>query len=186
MKKLKNQFLEVSDALSLGNPAIPEKDYWIVALLAQLVTLNFDTHQMVFSGGTALAKSNVRIFRMSEDVDIKLIPTTIFNSLSRDKRKAKRKALLEEIENLLTHQSSNFSIEEKIVRDEYRYIEYQLRYPQQFSQAPCLRPIIKLELIETILPLQAEYRSIQSLVSQLYRQTQEVHKYLPASQYNLH
>lgn len=177
MKKLKNQFLEVSNALSLGNPAIPEMDYWIVALLAQLVTLNFDTHQMVFSGGTALAKSNVRIFRMSEDVDIKLIPTTIFNSLSRDKRKAKRKALLEEIENLLTHQSSNFSIEEKIVRDEYRYIEYQLRYPQQFSQAPCLRPIIKLELIETILPLQAEYRSIQSLVSQLYRQTQEVHKF---------
>lgn len=91
MKKLKNQFLEVSDALSLGNPAIPEKDYWVVALLAQLVTLNFDTHQMVFSGGTALAKSNVRIFRMSEDVDIKLIPTAIFNSLARDKRKAKRK-----------------------------------------------------------------------------------------------
>lgn len=177
MKKLKNQFLEVSDALSLGNPAIPEKDYWVVALLAQLVTLNFDTHQMVFSGGTALAKSNVRIFRMSEDVDIKLIPTAIFNSFTRDKRKAKRKALSEEIENLLTHQSSNFSIEEKIVRDEYRYIEYQLRYPQQFNQAPCLRPIIKLELIETILPLQAEYRSIQSLVSQLYRQTQEVHKF---------
>ena len=49
------------------------------------------------------------------------IPTAIFNSLARDKRKAKRKALSEEIENLLTHQSSNFSIEEKkIVRDEYR------------------------------------------------------------------
>ncbi len=117
MIKLKNQFLEVSDALALGNPAIPEKDYWVVALLAQLATLNFDTHQMVFSGGTALAKSHVRIFRMSEDIDIKLIPTDVFNSFSRDKRKA----LLKEIEDILTLQSSHFSIEEKIVRDEYRY-----------------------------------------------------------------
>lgn len=177
MIKLKNQFLEVSDALALGNPAIPEKDYWVVALLAQLATLNFDTHQMVFSGGTALAKSHVRIFRMSEDVDIKLIPTDVFNSFSRDKRKAKRKVLLKEIEDILTLQSSHFSIEEKIVRDEYRYVEYQLKYPQQFSQAPCLRPIIKLELIETIPLLQVEHRSIQSLVAQLYRQSQEVGKF---------
>ena len=27
--KLKKQFLEVSDALDLGNPSIPEKDYWV-------------------------------------------------------------------------------------------------------------------------------------------------------------
>lgn len=36
MKKLKQQFLEVSDALALGNPAIIEKDYWVVALLSEL------------------------------------------------------------------------------------------------------------------------------------------------------
>lgn len=59
MKKLKSQFLEVSDALTLGNPAIIEKDYWVVALLAELAKLEFETHQMVFSGGTALAKSKV-------------------------------------------------------------------------------------------------------------------------------
>ncbi len=74
MEKLKQQFLEVSDALELGNPAIIEKDYWVVALLAELAEIESDSHQMVFSGGTALAKSNVKILRMSEDVDIKLIP----------------------------------------------------------------------------------------------------------------
>lgn len=181
MKKLKNQFLEVSDALALGNPAIPEKDYWVVALLAELEKLSFDTHQMVFSGGTALTKSNIEIFRMSEDVDIKLIPTDRFNSFSREKRKAKRKALIQKLEESLTRQTSHFSIEEKIVRDEYRYIEYELKYPQQFSQAPYLRPIIKLELIETILLVQAEFRSIQSLVAQLYQQPQEVNKFACSS-----
>ncbi|MDE1239707.1 nucleotidyl transferase AbiEii/AbiGii toxin family protein [Vibrio aestuarianus] len=173
MKKLKQQFLEVSDALALGNPAIIEKDYWVVALLAELEALSFDTHQLVFSGGTALAKSDVKILRMSEDVDIKLIPSQEFFALSRGKKKALRKALVEQIEARIA-QPGHFAIEEKLVRDEYRYVEYELKYPQQFSQAPCLRPIIKLELMETISLHAIEERSIQSLVSELYQQPREV------------
>ncbi|WP_212668864.1 nucleotidyl transferase AbiEii/AbiGii toxin family protein [Pseudoalteromonas sp. NBT06-2] len=68
-----NIFIEVSDALEMGNPAIVEKDYYVVALLKLLSVLSFDTHLMVFSGGTALAKSGIKTYRMSENVDIKLI-----------------------------------------------------------------------------------------------------------------
>jgi predicted nucleotidyltransferase component of viral defense system len=173
MEKLKQQFLEVSNALELGNPAIIEKDYWVVALLAELSNAATEHHQMVFSGGTALAKSNVKILRMSEDVDIKLIPTQAFNELSRAKRKAVRKTCIDTIEQAIT-QSEQFTVETRVVRDEYRYVEFELRYPQQFSQAPCLRPIIKLELMETIPLLEVESRSIQSLVAELYQLPQEV------------
>ena len=173
MEKLKQQFLEVSDALELGNPAIIEKDYWVVALLAELANMSPEHHQMVFSGGTALAKSNVKILRMSEDVDIKLIPRRAFDKLSRAKKKAARKTCINEIEQAII-QSELFTVETRSVRDEYRYVELELRYPQQFSQAPCLRPIIKLELMETIPLLDVEARSIQSLVSELYQQPQEV------------
>ncbi|WP_104036868.1 nucleotidyl transferase AbiEii/AbiGii toxin family protein [Vibrio jasicida] len=173
MNTLKQQFLEVSDVLELGNPAIIEKDYWVVALLAELAKVSPEHHQMVFSGGTALAKSNVKILRMSEDVDIKLIPNPAFDELSRAKKKAARKACVNEIEQALT-QSGLFNVETRSVRDEYRYVEFELKYPQQFSQAPCLRPIIKLELIETIPLLDVESRSIQSLVAELYQQPQEV------------
>ncbi|PQJ58295.1 pyrophosphatase [Vibrio jasicida] len=173
MNTLKQQFLEVSDALELGNPAIIEKDYWVVALLAELAKVSPEHHQMVFSGGTALAKSNVKILRMSEDVDIKLIPNPAFDELSRAKKKAARKACVNEIEQALT-QSGLFNVETRSVRDEYRYVEFELKYPQQFSQAPCLRPIIKLELIETTPLLDVESRSIQSLVAELYQQPQEV------------
>ncbi len=159
--------------LELGNPAIIEKDYWVVALLAELAKVSPEHHQMVFSGGTALAKSNVKILRMSEDVDIKLIPNPAFDELSRAKKKAARKACVNEIEQALT-QSGRFNVETRSVRDEYRYVEFELKYPQQFSQAPCLRPIIKLELIETIPLLDVESRSIQSLVAELYQQPQEV------------
>ncbi|HAS6345126.1 TPA: nucleotidyl transferase AbiEii/AbiGii toxin family protein [Vibrio vulnificus] len=173
MNALKQQFLEVSDALELGNPAIIEKDFWVVALLAELAKVSPEYHQMVFSGGTALAKSNVKILRMSEDVDIKLIPNQAFDELSRAKKKAVRKAWVNEIEQAITH-SERFTVETRSVRNEYRYVEFELRYPQQFSQVPCLRPIIKLELIETIPLLDVESRSIQSLVAQLYQQPHEV------------
>ena len=56
-------------------------------------------------------------------------------------------------------------------------MEYELKYPQQFSQAPCLRPIIKLELMETISLHAIEERSIQSLVSELYQQSREVNAF---------
>ncbi|HAS6259065.1 TPA: nucleotidyl transferase AbiEii/AbiGii toxin family protein [Vibrio vulnificus] len=173
MNALKQQFLEVSDALELGNPAIIEKDFWVVALLAELAKVSPEYHQMVFSGGTALAKSNVKILRMSEDVDIKLIPNQAFDELSRAKKKAVRKAWVNEIEQAITH-SERFTVETRSVRDKYRYVEFELRYPQQFSQVPCLRPIIKLELIETIPLLDVESRSIQSLVAELYQQPHEV------------
>ncbi len=56
-----NTFIEVSDALDIGNPAIAEKDYYVVALLKILSVLSFDSHLLVFSGGTALSKSGIKI-----------------------------------------------------------------------------------------------------------------------------
>ncbi len=84
-------FLDVSDALGLGNPAIVEKDYYVVALLKLLSELSSDTHSLVFSGGTALAKSGIKTHRMSEDVDIKIIPKNLLAEVSKtQKRKARR------------------------------------------------------------------------------------------------
>lgn len=171
--KLTRQFLEVSDALALGNPSITEKDYWVVSLLAMLENLESEHHLLVFSGGTALAKSNIKILRMSEDVDIKLIPTQEFLEMGTGEKKRARKALIERvIERLAEHSYLNYN--DKTVRDEYRYVEIVIEYPQQYHQAPCLRPYIKLEFIETIELQGIEPRSISSLVAQSYKQPAEV------------
>lgn len=65
-------FVDVADAIGLGNPAIVEKDYYVVQLLKHLSIIEFEHHQLVFTGGTALAKSDIKTYRMSEDIDIKL------------------------------------------------------------------------------------------------------------------
>ena len=74
MPDIKNLFADVADALGIGATSIVEKDYYVVELLRLLQPLKFERHDLVFAGGTSLAKANIQLNRMSEDVDIKIVP----------------------------------------------------------------------------------------------------------------
>lgn len=106
---------------------------------------------------------------MSEDIDIKLVPTENFMQNGRDKRRKIRKEIVQIITDVI-HNSDIFSLDNenaRITRDEYRYNEISVRYPQTFAQVPCLRPFIKLELMESTLLEHPESRDIYSLVTEL-------------------
>ncbi|XWY10198.1 nucleotidyl transferase AbiEii/AbiGii toxin family protein [Photorhabdus asymbiotica UENP] len=57
-------------------------------------------------------------------------------------------------------------------------IEIEIKYPQQYQIAPCLRPIIKLELMEMTLFEKPESRPMTSLVAEQYRRDSEVKRFL--------
>lgn len=168
-------FADVSDYFGIDNPAIAEKDYYVVQLLKLLASHSCQHHTMVFAGGTALAKADVKLQRMSEDVDIKLSVNDSAKDESRSAMKRHRKAirdgLIEEL-----NATGVFQVEkaEVICRDEHRYIEMPVRYPQAFSKAPCLRPFIKLELIETDLLAGHNPMPICSLHNEAMQQGPEV------------
>ena len=52
-------FSDVSDVFGIGNPAIAEKDYYVVQLLKVLSQFPCEHHEMIFAGGTSLAKANI-------------------------------------------------------------------------------------------------------------------------------
>lgn len=167
-------FLDVSDALGMGNPAIVEKDYYVVALLKLLSELSSDTHSLVFSGGTALAKSGIKTHRMSEDVDIKIIPKGLLAEVSKTQKRKVRKELHHQVLDII-HSNDLFTIESKpVIFDEYRYQQFDIRYPQTHSIVPCLRPFIKLELIETLLYDEINQREISSLTNEVMQEAAEV------------
>tara|TARA_R110001583_G_scaffold7158_1_gene35600 strand:+ start:63194 stop:64153 length:960 start_codon:yes stop_codon:yes gene_type:complete len=167
-------FLDVSDVLGLGNPAIVEKDYYVVALLKLLSELSSDTHSLVFSGGTALAKSGIKTHRMSEDVDIKIIPKNLLAEVSKTQKRKARRELHHQVLDTI-HSKDVFTIESKpIIFDEYRYQQFDIRYPQAHSIVPCLRPFIKLELIETLLYDEVNQREISSLTNEVMQEAPEV------------
>ena len=168
-------FVDVADAIGLGNPAIVEKDYYVVQLLKLISEIELEYHQLVFTGGTALAKSAIKTYRMSEDIDIKLVPNRVFEDLtSRNAKRKARKAVKQHIESLVV-ENDTFSIEEQAtVKDEYRYFSFDIRYPQAHQQAPCLRPYIKFEFIESDLLDEAESKSIQSIYAEVLKPDTEV------------
>lgn len=167
-------FLDISDALGMGNPSIVEKDYYVVALLKLLSEFSSSSHTFVFSGGTSLVKSGVETHRMSEDVDIKIIPKSLLMGVSRTHKRKARKELHQQLLKII-NMSGLFSIENPpIIFDEYRYQQFDIRYPQAHSITPCLRPFIKLELIETLLFDKIEQREVSSLTNQLIQEKAEV------------
>lgn len=169
-------FLDVCDALGMGNPAIVEKDYYVVALLKLLSDISSETHLLVFSGGTALTKSGIKTHRMSEDVDIKIIPKDLLTEISKTQKRKARKELHHQILDII-NSSDLFSIESKpVIFDEYRYQQFDLRYPQAHSISPCLRPFIKLEMIETLLYDEVNQRQISSLTNEAMQGTPEVER----------
>lgn len=170
MPEITSLFPDVADALGIESVAIVEKDYYVVELLKLLSGITPETHRLVFAGGTALSKAGISLNRMSEDIDIKLVPATdTFHQFGRDKRKNIRKEIVLTIITAVTD-TGIFSMDDdnpRITRDEYRYNEISLRYPQAFAQAPCLRPFIKLEIMETELLESPENRDIRSLITEL-------------------
>lgn len=168
MPELTSLFPDVADALDIESVAIVEKDYFVVDLLRLLKEIKPET-SLVFAGGTALSKAGISLNRMSEDIDIKLVPTENFMQNGRDKRRKIRKEIVQIITDVI-HNSDIFSLDNenaRITRDEYRYNEISVRYPQTFAQVPCLRPFIKLELMESTLLEHPESRDIYSLVTEL-------------------
>lgn len=169
MPELTSLFPDVADALDIESVAIVEKDYFVVDLLRLLKEIKPETHTLVFAGGTALSKAGISLNRMSEDIDIKLVPTENFMQNGRDKRRKIRKEIVQIITDVI-HNSDIFSLDNenaRITRDEYRYNEISVRYPQTFAQVPCLRPFINLELMESTLLEHPESRDIYSLVTEL-------------------
>lgn len=168
-------FADVADTLGLGNPAIVEKDYYVVQLLTLICALKLAHHQIVFAGGTALAKSSVKTSRMSEDVDLKLtVNQSFFDLPSRNAKRNSRKAVMQLVETMIEN-SKMFSIDKRpLILDEYRYFSFDIRYPQDYQQAPYLRPYIKLEFVESALLCAPEQRSIQSIYAQVIKSDSEI------------
>lgn len=175
-------FADVAHAIGLSNPTIVEKDYYVVQLLKIIQSLELPHHQIVFSGGTSLAKSEINTYRMSEDVDLKLVPDDSFHSgLSNSAKKNLRKNIREEIEALI-EQSDVFKLEESpTVRDEYRYMCFEIKYPQAYQQSPCLRPYIKLELTESGVLSTTVSRDISSLYATAIKEPAELTGFTCAS-----
>lgn len=168
-------FADVADALGIKNPVIVEKDYYAVQMIKALSALSFDDYHLVFSGGTCLAKAHQNTYRMSEDIDFKLVPS-ISTLGSQSQQREKRRAIHEKITSIM-ESSELFKVIDFQKLSEGKYQTFLIQYPIHHPKIDALRPHLKLELTESCLLESAVMKPISSLFAEVAKEEPEIEGY---------
>jgi len=166
-------FTEVADALGIGNPVIIEKDFYAVLLLKELSLLNFDNYQLVFAGGTCLTKVHKNTYRMSEDIDIKLVPSQEMLGQPNSMQRRCIKLVYQKIVTMLDS-SPVFKLLETKKRNEGRFQQFLIQYSRHHELINSLRPHLQLEVTESVLLEPAISSPIFSLYAEVIKDKPEV------------
>ena len=159
-------FADVASALGIGSPAIAEKDYYAVQLLKALQSVNAEGYSFCFAGGTCLAKVYKNTHRMSEDIDIKMVPTGTPETETKSAKRKKRGEILEAIRASI-ESTDTFGVCSTDKRDEGRYQSYMVEYPRKQTMTDALRPNLLLEITESHVLEPVEQRAVFSLYAQV-------------------
>lgn len=170
-------FAEVADFLNITTPAIVEKDYFLIQLLRLLSTTDTEGYQLVFAGGTCLAKVYKHTHRMSEDIDLKLVPDAATKLLSNSAQRTLRKRIHLNITNQILDSGLFTQSQDPVVRNERRFLQLLLNYPNAFPSSDALRTHIQLELTESELLQPATYYPVSSFYADVIKKVPEVEQF---------
>jgi predicted nucleotidyltransferase component of viral defense system len=146
--------------------AILEKDIHVTEILHKLASLQTPPFNLVFCGGTSLAKAHSIIERMSEDIDFKILITDD-HGLSRSAINTQLKQLKKQIGNALNDMDFVADTDQFITLNENRYFATAWFYQSHYESDSSLRPHLSLEFTMRKPFFPVELTPIGYLVNQL-------------------
>jgi hypothetical protein len=167
-------FLDIADALGISSPAIVEKDYWATQLLKEISQLTPVGFRLVFSGGTCLAKAHQNTFRMSEDIDIKMIPNSATLALPKNQQRQLRRDIHQLILNIISNSGIFKLAADPKKRNEGKYQQFLIKYPSEHDAPEALRPHLQLDVTESDLLENPIELSLSSLYASTLKEAGEV------------
>jgi predicted nucleotidyltransferase component of viral defense system len=142
--------------------SVIEKDYFVTKAICTLSSLHHSHVNIIFTGGTCLAKAYKLTQRMSEDIDFKLQLTPAGELLSRAQIK---KSIKEVRENMLKKLiEADFIHLHSNVRNEGRNVKFDLDYPSFFEKEHILRSHIQVEFALSTLHLPTQSQIVTSII----------------------
>jgi hypothetical protein len=166
----------VADFFGLPGTAAVAKDFHVVRAIRALATLDAAPFDLVFGGGTALARAHRIVRRMSEDVDFKIVPRAAA-PVSRSALRRQLDALRPRVSAALQAAGFTFDPADKAItwaRDEGHYAVWQLAYPSEGRAGEGLRSTIKVELNYVPLRRAVVRLPVQSFAAEATRRSPEV------------
>jgi Nucleotidyl transferase AbiEii toxin, Type IV TA system len=174
--ELPDNLRPIVDFFGLPGTAAVAKDFFVVRAIRALAAIDAAPFDLVFGGGTALARAHRIVRRMSEDVDFKIVP--------RPAAPVSRSALRRQLDHLRKRvsaalQAAGFAFDpaDKSLawaRDEGRYAVWQLPYRSDREAGKGLRPSIKVELNYAPLRRPTLLLPVSSFVAEATRRPPEV------------
>lgn len=132
LEELKDQIEETAQTLNLEVGAV-EKDVHVTKVIHTLADIDNKYYQLIFQGGTSLAKAHQIIPRMSEDVDYRVQSKEAASNLGRYARRKHLRDFRQEIIERI--QKAGFSlVEDARVFYEGEYMQLKLKYDSIFDQ----------------------------------------------------
>ncbi len=157
---LLRQISDTGELLGLDE-AVIEKDYFVTQVIHTLSNLENEAFCLVFCGGTCLAKAHKLVQRMSEDVDFKVQRKTTEN-FSRSRIKSELNKFRAHIRSILI--VPDLLVTNDFARNEGRYQQVTLKYPNSFPIGSALRPDIKIELTFADILLPTDELEVKTLI----------------------
>lgn len=164
------ELLEVQSHFGLPSTALVEKDWYVVKALAAITAAKIDPLMLVFGGGTALARANKLVKRMSEDIDLKIIADgEPSRPALRRVRDTVTKALL-----AAGFQFDSENPKHRHLRNESQYTIFQLPYTPIASGEGTLRPEIQIETTVSLLRCPSVDLPVSSFIAEAFKRPAEV------------
>lgn len=165
-------FREVQAFFRLPSIALVEKDLFVVRAIAALAAIDASPFQLVFGGGTALARAHKIVQRMSEDVDFKVVPLPAA-PVSRSGVRRQLGQLHKRVTEAFKGAGFAFDPGASWSMDSNRYAVWQLPYTSDNGAGEGLRPTIKVELNNTLMRRPTIVLPVSSFVSESTNQPPE-------------
>jgi len=147
--------------------SVIEKDYYVTQVIHELSNIENEYFNLVFCGGTCLAKAHKLVRRMSEDVDFKI-------QFKGDSLNFTKSRILKELKEFRVYIKSKLMltglvINEPVVRNEGQYSRIEIEYPTIFQPSVRLRQNILLEFTISEIRLSIESLSIETLIEEVLK-----------------
>lgn len=170
MKKVDDSFRDkISDLITASGLTISEfaleKDFIVMDVLRAISKMRHDKFDLVFCGGTCLSKAYGLLERISEDVDIKVVPKSGVE-LSKGQQRTAVRSLKVEINSVLVGVGFDAADIAVSARDGNSYIIFDAEYLTHFEFDSTMRAKMKLELNLTALSLPSSKRAMGLLFNQ--------------------
>jgi predicted nucleotidyltransferase component of viral defense system len=166
----------IVDFFGLVGSAPVVKDFHVVRAIRVMATLDAAPFDLVFGGGTALARAHRLVRRMSEDVDFKIVPRAAA-PISRSALHRALKTLREQVTDALHAAGFAFDPKDEAYRksrNEDRYTIWNLPYDSSGEAGQGLRPTIQIEMTYAPMRQPPVRRHVSSFVTEAMNRPPDV------------